>query len=233
MANFLGTDLGISMPSWNIFSGVSGWTLTIIAVMLLTIILGAVAFWLVYSWRVFKYKIEIYENTGHGYRKVGVDRARLIKVGDGGEEILFLKRMKVYRGAYGKKMGKNIIWFFIGQDGYWYNCVLGDADAKMGMLDIEPIDRDMRLFHVAIRKNIADRYKTKKIITTAAIVMGGLVITVIIMFIGNWFILDKIGDVMTTSTSNIEATERVAEMTKQIVSSLGNVCSGSGIKVAG
>ena len=56
-------------------------------------------------------------------------------------------------------MGPNIYWFAIGQDGYWYNVVLGDLDAKMGMLDIEPVDRDMRYMHVAIRKNIQDRYK--------------------------------------------------------------------------
>jgi len=141
MGEVLGVETGLSMPSWNIFQGVSGWTIALIMVIVVVLILGAVGFWLIYSWRVFRYKIWIFENTGHGYRLVGKDRARLIKVGDGGEEILWLKRRKVYRAAYGRKMGKNTYWFAIGQDGYWYNVVLGDVDAKLGMLDIEPIDR--------------------------------------------------------------------------------------------
>ena len=233
MASVLGMETGIGMPSWDFFGGTAGWTITIIAVMVMFLIGGAVVFWLMYSWRVFKYKIVVFENLGgRGFQPVFRDRARLIKLGDGGEEILFLKKNKIYRTAYGKKMGKNTFWFAIGQDGYWYNIVLGDVDAKMGMLDIEPIDRDMRYAHVAIRKNISDRYKSKKLVTAASIVVGGIIVTVIIMLIGNWFILSKIGDIMTSSAQTVEAAQKVLDSTQGVIASLNNVVGGSGVKPA-
>lgn len=233
MGTILGMDTGISMPSWDFFGSTTGWTITIVAIMIMFLIGGAVIFWLMYSWKVFKYKIIVFENLGgRGFQPVLRDRARLIKLGDGGEEVLFLKKQKVYRTAYGKKMGKNTFWFAIGQDGYWYNIVLGDVDAKMGMLDIEPIDRDMRYAHVSIRKNISDRYKSKKLITAASVVVGGIILTVIIMLIGNWFLLNKIAEIMTSSSSTIEAAEKVVDSTQSLLASLNNVCGGSGVKPA-
>jgi len=231
MGEILGTDIGISMPSWNIFQGTSGWTFTLIAIMIVILIMGAVAFWMLYSWRIFRYRIVVFENLGgRGFQPVFRDRARLVKLGDGGEEILFLKKKKVYRTAYGKKMGKNTFWFAIGQDGYWYNVVLGDVDAKRGMLDIEPIDRDMRYMHVAIRKNITDRYKSKKIVTAASVVVGGMILMVIIMLVGNWFILDKIADVASSSSKTVDAANKVVETTQQVIASLNNLQGGSGIR---
>jgi len=231
MGEILGTDIGISMPSWNIFQGTSGWTFTLIAIMIVILIMGAVAFWMLYSWRIFRYRIVVFENLGgRGFQPVFRDRARLVKLGDGGEEILFLKKKKVYRTAYGKKMGKNTFWFAIGPDGYWYNVVLGDVDAKRGMLDIEPIDRDMRYMHVAIRKNITDRYKSKKIVTAASVVVGGMILMVIIMLVGNWFILDKIADVASSSSKTVDAANKVVETTQQVIASLNNLQGGSGIR---
>ena len=168
----------------------------------------------------------MFENiAGQGYQVVIRDRARLIKVGDGGEELMYLLKKKVFRTAYGKKMGKNEYWFAIGQDGYWYNIVLGDLDAKMGMLDIEPIDRDMRYMHVAVRKNTQERYRKIKFMEK----FGGVVISgifIMIMIIGIWFLLDKMGDIAQTINQGIEAGVKVQEATNQILSGLDNIVSG-------
>ena len=229
MVDVLGI-VDIQVPSFAIGVGY----LSVILAIFFFVLFGAIIIYFIYDRKVYNRKIIVFENiSGQGFQIVLKDRARLIKLGDGGEEILHLKKKKVYRTAYGKKMGKNTYWFAIGQDGYWYNMVLGDIDAKMGMLDIEPIDRDMRYMHVAIRKNITDRYKSKKIATATAIIVSGIVLTMLIMFIGNWFILDKIAEVSKSTSQNIEASAMVQEATKQIVSSLDNICGGSGISPAG
>lgn len=232
MANILGAE--ISLPSWEFFGGSAGITISVILFLLFILIAGGVAIWLMMQWRVWNRKIVVFENVGgqKSFTPTYKDKARLIKLGDGGEEILYLKKKKVYRTAYGKKMGKNTYWFAVGQDGYWYNFVLGDLDAKMGMLDIEPIDRDMRYMHVAIRKNIAERYKKQKFLEKyGTILFSGVFL--IIMIIGIWFLLDKIADISTGMSAAISTAEKVNTASENILSSLNNLCGGSGLKPAG
>jgi hypothetical protein len=224
MVEILGAD--IPVPKFGIGTG----NISIIMAILITAIAGGIIVWLLYDRKVFNKRIIVFENiAGQGYQPILKDRARLVSLGDGGEEVLFLKKKKVYRTAYGRKMGKNTYWFAVGQDGYWYNMVLGDIDAKMGMLDIEPVDRDMRYMHVAIRKNIADRYKKVKFMEKyGTIIMSSFFL--LVMIIGIWFLLDKIGDIASSVGGAVEAAKLVQQETKQIISALDNVIGGSGLR---
>ena len=179
---------------------------------------------------VYKFKIEVFENLGGTrYVKTGTDRARLIRLGDGGETILKLKKRKTYQTAYGKKMGANLFWFAVGQDGYWYNITLGDLDAKQGMLDIEPIDRDMRYMHVAIRKNISDRYhKINFMDKYGSWIMGGIVILVVLL--GFWFLIDQMGDLAQTMSGSQQTAYEVMKGNQEVLSSLNNLLQNSGIR---
>lgn len=228
MANIFGFEVGLGGAG----AVVSG-TLTIIVVIaIIVIVMGVIAFFIWQS-KVYNRKVVVFENiAGRGYQPVFKDRARLVKLGDAGEEVLFLLKKKAYRTAYGAKMGKNAYWFAIGQDGYWYNFVLGDLDAKMGMLDIEPIDRDMRYMHTAIRKNIQDRYQKRGFLERyGTIVMSGIFI--VIMLIGIWLLLDKIGEIAGNVAQSVDASNKVVSAAEKIVSSLDNIGSGgSGIRPA-
>jgi len=228
MAEILGANIPISLSGFNISS-------TIIWLILLIVgigVVGGIALFFMHRYKIYNRKIVVFENiSGQGYQPVYKDRARLIKLGDQGEEILYLLKKKVYRTAYGKKMGKNIYWFAVGQDGYWYNVVLGDIDAKMGMLDIEPIDRDMRYMHVAIRKNIQDRYKKPDLFEKyGTYIMSGVFL--IIMLVGIWFLLDKIAGISSASAGSVDAAKDVLTTSKTILNSLENICGGSGIRSA-
>jgi len=100
----------------------------------------------------------------------------------------------------------------------------------MGMLDIEPIDRDMRYMHVAVRKNTQERYRKVKFMEKyGTYVMSGMFI--LIMIIGIWFLLDKMGDIANTVNSGIESSVKVQDATNKILSSLDNIVGGgSGIE---
>lgn len=225
-----GFNLGISLPNFST-AGLGFW-ITIGAVVILAVILIAVGIWFYIMSKSFYIKIRDFENiSGQGYQLVSRNTARLIKVGDGGEEILLLRKGKSYRTAYGKKMGKNEYWFAKGQDGYWYNITLGDLDSKMGMLDIEPIDRDMRYMHVAIRKNIQDRYrKEDKFSKYAPIVMS--FIFLVIMGILTWLLMSKAGDLISSAEASVKAAQPVAAAVTNAVSKLDAICSASGISPA-
>lgn len=230
MGTIFGMETGMSMP--DIFSGFNTTVITVIVVIFMFFFFVALGIWLFHTFRTYNRKIVVFENvSGQGFQPVYKDRARLISIGDGGEEILYLLKKKVYRSAYGRKMGKNTYWFVIGQDGYWYNSVLGDIDAKMGMLDIEPIDRDMRYMHVAVRKNITERYRKIKFMEKYGAVVVSMIV-VLFLIGGIWFILDKMAETAGANAGAIKTSKEVMELVKEVMGSLDNVCGGSGIKPA-
>jgi uncharacterized membrane protein len=229
-ASIFGFDLGFDLPTFSSMG--AGFWITLVAIIVLFLILLGVGIWFYIQHRIFYIQIRDFENiSGQGFQLVKKNTARLLKVGDGGEELLLLRKGKTFRTAYGKKMGKNEYWFCKGQDGYWYNVVLGDLDAKMGMLDIEPIDRDMRYMHVAIRKNIQDRYKKKEGIEKyVPIIISGLFL--IIMIVAVWLLISKVGDMITVAAQAIDAGKPVAEAMQNVASKIDTICSGSGIRSA-
>jgi len=227
MAEIFGLETGMEMPDF--FSGTTGTTLMILLTVFVCFLILAIGIYFIFLYRNYNKKIVVFENiSGQGFQPIYKDRARLLKIGDGGEEILYLMKKKLYRTAYGRKMGKNTYWFAIGQDGYWYNIVLGDVDAKMGMLDVEPIDRDMRMMSVAVRRNITERYRKVKFMEKyGTIVMSAIFL--LIMIGGIYFLLDKMTETAGTTTEGIKTAKEVMEINKQILSSLENICGGSGI----
>jgi len=229
-ASILGFDTGVTLPSFSM-GGIGMW-ITIILVGLLLIVLLGLGVWYYIQKKTYFIQIRDFENiSGQGFQLTGRNTARLLKIGDGGEEVLMLRKGKSYRTAYGKKMGKNEYWFCKGQDGYWYNCVLGDLDAKMGMLDIEPIDRDMRYMHVAIRKNIQDRYKAENKLDKYLPMIVSFIF-LIIMIVAVWLLISKVGDLMHEATNVVTAVKPIAADLTNALSKLDNICSASGIRGA-
>jgi len=223
-----GFDLGIKLPNWT--TGGIGFWITLVAVLILIIILLSLGVWWYLMKKKYYIQIRDFENlSGQGYQLCNRNTARLIRVGDGGEELLLLRKGRKFRTAYGRKMGKNEYWFAKGQDGYWYNFVLGDLDAKMGMLDIEPIDRDMRYMHVAIRKNVQDRYKKSDTVSKyAPLVISSIFL--IIMIIATWLLMSKAGDLINAATSAAQSVEPIANKLSEAIGHLDGLCGGSGIR---
>lgn len=228
MAQFLGAE----MPK--VFKNITfhiNW-IYIALIFVIVIIIGIVIF-LVYDKRTYRRKIIVFENiSGQGFQITHRDKARVVRLGDGGEELLYLKKKKVYRTGYGRKMGQNTYWFAIGQDGYWYNIVLGDLDTKLGMLDIEPIDRDMRYMHVAIRKNITERYRKQHFMEKyGTIMLSGIFI--LIMIIGLGILINKmtqtagaVNTAVTTANQVMQTADRIMNRVEVVNKNVDNAQSG-------
>lgn len=229
MGSIFGMETGIDVPSLGLGTGNWFWVLLFLAFAVVVCICTYVFI----QYLAYNRKIVVFENiAGQGFQPVFKDSARLIKLGDGGEELLYLRKKKVYRTAYGRKMGKNTYWFVIGQDGYWYNSILGDLDAKMGMLDIEPIDRDMRYMHVAVRKNITERYRKIGFMEKHGLMILSMMF-LLVMIGGVWFIVDKMAETAAITGQNIEASTAVVEAAGKLLQGIDNVQGGSGIIPAG
>ncbi len=225
-------DIPLGLPDSG--AGISGEIWFWIGIIALILIAGIVGIYLIQRFKVYNKKVFVFENiAGQGYQLVFKDRARVVKLGDGGEELLYLLKKKVYRTAYGKKMGTNTYWFAVGQDGYWYNIILGDVDAKMGLLDIEPIDRDMRYMHVAIRKNIEREFASKQSFMEkyGVLVFSGIFFIAIMVFLFLW--LDKMAVMQQSVSGTVDIANNVQQANNQILVRLDNILSSSGIKKVG
>ena len=240
-------DLGVegNIPKIDISGFFSNsWIYVIIIIFVGLLLLAGLLIFLFFL--TYKKKIVLFENiTGQGYQPVLKTRARIVKLGVGGEEILKTLFGGHFVSAYGRKMGKNTFWYAKGQDGYWYNIILGDLDSKQAMLDIDPIDRDVRMFHVALDRLSHATYGKTSFMEKhgAQIIMFGFLV---VLILGMWFIVGKIGDAVAPlgqATENAvkiqEANDKTLEKIDNLVSTLGGIpnptpagTGGSGLETA-
>jgi cell division protein FtsB len=225
MSEILGFDTGLTMPGINLTGIISSTWLWVLAAVIVGIILIAVVIVVLYL-MTFNRKIVFFENiAGQGYQPIMKTRARIVKLGIGGEELLKTLKGGRYLTAYGRKMGRNTYWFARGQDGYLYNILLGDLDAKMGMLDIEPIDRDVRMFHVALDRLSHQTYGKSSFLEKYGIHMM-LFLFLIVLVLGMWFLIGKMGDVTAPLAQNQEQTLKVQEANERLVAKLDSLLRG-------
>lgn len=221
----------------------SSWIYVLIIVIIGLMLIVGVALFIFFI--TYKKKIIVFENiAGQGYQPVFRSRARIVKLGIGGEEILKTLFGGYYVSAYGRKMGKNVYWYAKGQDGYWYNIILGDLDAKQAMLDIEPIDRDVRMFHVALDRLSQSTYGKQSFLEKYGVHMMMFLFLIVLIF-GMWFIVGKIGEAVAPLAQASETALQVQEMNLKITNQLDSIArqmgyspvteiaGGSGITPAG
>ena len=225
------SDLGVptdSLPSVDITGFVSNtwmWVLLVVIIgMFLIIGIVILLFFMTY-----KKKVILFENiSGQGYQPVLKTRARIVKLGVGGEELLKTLKGGKFVSAYGRKMGKNTYWYAKGQDGYWYNIVVGDLDSKQAMLDIDPIDRDVRMFHVALDRLSHQTYGKTSFMEKYGIHMM-LFAFLIVMILGMWFIVGKIGDATAPLAASSDNAVKIQEANDRTLNKLDALIRSMGI----
>lgn len=225
MAEIFGFETGISVT--NATAQTFGTYLLGLGIIIVASLGIAFGIWYYYRTKLFNKQIVVFENiSGQGWQVTMKDKARHLRLSKDGTEVLFLKKKKMPLTAYGKKMGLNTFWFAIGQDGGWYNFVLGDLDAKMGVLDIEPIDRDIKYISVALRRNAQDDYGADKTFMDkyGTWVMGA--ITMVIMFAGLSFLIAQMGDVAQILATSAKASAELNEPITRALAHVDAICSG-------
>lgn len=213
MTDILGFE--VALPKLNVTGFLSNsWIYILIIGIIGFVIVVAVA--LLLFFKTYNKKIVVFENvSGQGYQPILKTKARVIKLGTGGEEVMKTLAGGRFLTAYGRKMGRNSYWFAKGSDGYLYNVLLGDLDTKLKMLDIEPVDRDVRMFHVALDRLSHQTYDKQNFLQKYGIHI--LLFVFLICLVGGMLlIISQIGK----ATSSLAAT---ADTNKAVLEALGGV----------
>lgn len=213
------------------FGGFSSALTYFIFAIIIMVILGVIAFFLIRILR-FKYKVIIFENlSGRGYVPVLKDKAELVRIGQGGAEILWLAKKRQFVQAYGTKMGKNTYWFAVGNDGYLRNFILTDLNKDLKDMGVLIIDRDMRYMHVAIQRNVKDRYNELGFFGKYGGVIAYIsliVVTIVMMYL----LFDKWLEVSGALTSAIDSAQKVVEASAKLLGAVDQFNSNGGLTPA-
>jgi len=186
MVDILGQEIPIGIDLTGFIYSTWVWVVLVVFIgFILVVGVGLLLFFRTYS-----RKIELYESMGGRFMRTAKKRARVITT-EKGVELLKPLFSKNYYSASSQKMGRNTYFFAKGSDGYYYNIVLGDLDAKMGMLDIEPIDRDVRMFNVAIGRMAKQTYD-KQSLANKILLYGLPVLMIVVFFVGFYIIVGQI-----------------------------------------
>lgn len=155
-------------------------------------------------------------------------KCRLMSFGDGGEEIFYLRELKKWRVAYGKRIAKNQVLWVVGKDGYWYNSDFADFDSKLMQIGVMPIDRDMRYAYASVRKGIDNRYDKKNFMEKYGtfIAFGMLFLCIIAMIGFQWFNFSQQKKIIMASNTGVETSKEVMELSKEVMNSIKEINEG-------
>lgn len=214
----LGDVVGEYVPDISV-SGFSTLVWYFAVVVMLLILLGVMAFFIIRRLK-FNKKVIILEDVSGSddLEPIGRDRAMTVRVGTGGLEVLYLKKRKVYRGAYGKRMGKNTYYFAIGPDGYWYNITLGSLQKGMKNVSIKPTKVNMRYQNESLQEIIKQRYDQPNFWQKYGQLIVGFTFIAFIVLMA-YFMFDSFQDAAGSVT-------RAAEISKEVAIELGKVVGG-------
>ena len=108
--------------------------------------------------KIFNKIIRVNSKIGNYWKVSYRDKARAVKVGKSGFEILYLKKLKVWKIAYGGNFGDNNYDFYVMPDGYWYNSRQSSdvswIDKNDGLIPVVTTNPLMRGQYVALEKQI-------------------------------------------------------------------------------
>lgn len=120
------------------------------------------AYWWWYSKKIFYKRITDFELINGFYQPAYRDTAKVVKLGTGGFEVIYLKKRKVYRIAFGGRIGRNDYYFFIAPDGYPYSGLLSGHITTDGKVPVQTTNPTMRSQYTALEKQIEALHGAKK-----------------------------------------------------------------------
>lgn len=213
----------MAVPIPNIFGEVNGFELLIASgFFIICLIASGVISFVVIQRRSWPFKVAIAEAVGDKPPLITRrTRARLIKFGDGGEELFLLQKPRKLRAAYGKRIGLREILFVIGDDGLWYNTDFENFNKKLKQIGLNPIDKEVRLANSSIRKGVDTDFGNKNFMEKyGEVIRTVLFVVMILAFIGMmWFLFDQQRKI---SATNLETMKLVKEVLQSIAQIKGN-----------
>lgn len=206
---------GVNIPTPNInITGILSNSWFYIFIIGFVFVVGVIVICVMMFLNTYNKRVVIFENiSGLGFQPVSRLRARTVNLGTGGYELLKCLGAD-YVSAYGRKMGMNAYWFAKLEDGLLYNFVMTDIDATKSIMDVKPVNTDVRGHYVVKDRLSKDNYGKQPFMEKwgPTIIMFFFLVTFII---GMYVIVGRIGSATKSLAENdgkrIDADNRLAD----------------------
>lgn len=200
--------------------------ITIALIIFIVVMLVGIGVFVFMHFLTYKKKIVRFEKINGRWQPVKKERARIIKIGDSGDEIWYCYKSKKFIPRATIQVGKNTFWFAVREDGEWINFELQDLDEQARDMNAHFLDKEMRYARVALQKSLEKRYnKIGFLEKYGALLMNLTVVAVICIFM--YLLFDKWMDVSSSLSSAINAAQQVMEESRNILGTVDKVgCSG-------
>ena len=206
-----------------------GLIITIFALIVLFAVIGGIAAFVIASQMQFKVKVRVFERVAGKFRPTRSDKAKRMIIGQGGDEILYLKKHKKMLPMPTIQATQNTYWFFISDDGEWINFELGDFDDDRRAMGASFLDKEMRYARAGLQLMAKERYDKRGFMEK----YGGMIayaVLILVTSVGFWLLIGEMIDVSQASTGAINAAKEVLAETGRILGSLDTIKGGSGIR---
>lgn len=144
--------------------GISGIGFALLIFFLSLLIIGLVGVG-IFVWlrnKKLKYKIPLYKMLGSRPFKLGVYKAMDFKIGQSGDKLWYIPRLKKYIPCGTIQTAPNEYPHFEREDGELINFGLNDIDQEMKTAGVKYIDTDMRNQRLAISSLLEQRFQGKQ-----------------------------------------------------------------------
>lgn len=232
MADPVGTTSDVvrnAIPKITLFGGGFVNMFAWFILLLVTLIFFGVLFFILMRLIRFNKKIIIFEKIDGVFKATRKDRASEIKFSTGGDTITYCLRHKKYLPNPTIQTGSRTFWYFIRSDGEWINFGLDDLDQQAKKAGARFLAKEARFARTQIQKGLKERYDKPSFWEKHGIMIMNIIW---IAMIGSmtFLLFDKWIDLAGVTNAGVETAGVVLEKTEQIMGSLDNICSGSGIR---
>ncbi len=219
---------GIKLPEG---SGSAGNFIQVfIFILILGFIVAGVAYYFANKKQYNKH-IHIFEEVAGKAIPTSVDRAKEIILPNTSIRAFYLQKKKVFLPRPSIQTGIGHYWFFIRNDGEWINMGLENLNKKLDELNVHYDHTDMRMANAALKKLIEKNYKKLNWVKEFApyIAIGVLIL---ILGIAAFLVINQANKATAILASTAETNKAVLEGLIDVLGSMDNICTGSGIRGA-
>ena len=223
-------DLGVDISSFS-EGGFYEATSSLLVLAVLVVVAFAVFYYILQK-KSYNKKVFIFEEINGGTWPTGTEKAREIVLPNTSLRAFYLKKSKIYLPRPNMATGENNFWFFKRNDGEWVNIMPENVNTRLKELGLLTDHSDMRMAMASLKKLIDNNYRKKSFLKEWAQVIG-VGVLVIGLGITAYLVVGEVSKFISSATLLAEQQAITTERIGDLLGSLDNIVSGSGVRSAG
>lgn len=193
------------------------------------VVVGGALAYMVITKTLWNKRIVLFKKVGQRIEPAANYKAREMMIGEVGDMIFFVRKLKKRLPRPEIQTGKNTYWYYERVDGEWINFGLDDIDELMRKAGAQFLDKEVRYARLGIGKSIDKRYEKVTFWDKFGTAIMGAV-AVFIILLGMAFVFNQWQDVAKENKEAIAIGKEVMAEARGAIVALDNLRSSGGVQ---